>query len=733
MPAIDGPSSELPDTDNPETNLEEEPEHLDELADAVPPSHAVVASAALPRNAANDTSPLGNAHAEAVQEIERQRGEVGQLSLGINGDVGESILTAGKFALGIQLGRKVKVHADAPQQFVVAAPPGTGKTSHAIALMAATVSMADDDLTKPFGCVFVVDQIMKAEDMYRQINALLPGKVAVWTSDHDVGCRHPVKVKSPAKRFHVDDVQHHAIVVVTQAFYKGPRGDKARFLLRGEHLVPRALTIFDEQAKEVEVYDIKLSTAAGVLEGCERIKDFAAIAKLKMEPLLRFMFNKANEQGPSIETPANDQHGWQVARELEWFNTDTAEQFVLSYSREIDNLEEVFGFAAQMANGCAFIHRRAGGENGTNFVGYVPSPKPTRSTVLLDATADIDGVTELCRWRRHVPVPKVRYDNLHIIHAVPYSQGNLSELLRSESERRSYAEHAKQLIKETMPEGARGLVACKKVLVDHHLLPEWPPGDARFSNPESFITKYEWDLEGRHLAVTYWGGHGIGANDWKDAEYVFLFGEHFLPRRIFIATVQGLQMAKSTEGILASLNTPNAKAPELDLIERGHLLRLLKQMAMRGSARSFDRHGICGRQVLVLTCELQRLIVHADDLFPGATLSKWGRSTEYFEGLTQPEMLLEILSDPWPANESIAGDQIAERLGAKTWRSISRNVMTDTVRQRVLGNLGWTYESRKGRGGGSWFEKKGKAVLNHIPLTELSQSLNAVKALKTAL
>ncbi len=65
--------------------------------------------------------------------------------------------------------------------------PGTGKTSHAIALMAAAVRCADtSELSKPYGCLFVVDQIKKADDMYRQINELLPGQVAVWTTAHDV-------------------------------------------------------------------------------------------------------------------------------------------------------------------------------------------------------------------------------------------------------------------------------------------------------------------------------------------------------------------------------------------------------------------------------------------------------------------------------------------------------------------------------------------------------------------
>jgi hypothetical protein len=712
-------ATEAPDTANPESpaNPEDDLEGLEELAGSVnPPAREYAAPLTPPPGFTQDRSPLAEAHAAAVDQIERQRGQAGQLSTGINGGVGGSILTAGKLALGWwHEDRKTGTDATAtPRQLVVSAPPGTGKTSHAIALMVASVSAADDDLSKPFGCVLVVDQIMKAEDMYRQINALLPGQVAVWTSDHDVSCLQPVKLKSPARRFHVDDLQHHAIVVVTQAFYRGPRGEKARSVLRGGHPAPRALTIFDEQAKEVEVFDIKLSQALAVMEAAEKDTKWASILKLRLQPLLDFMWKKATEEGRSLETPTHDPYGWQVAQ-LEWFNSDTADQFVRSYGREINNLEEVFGLAGQMANGCAFIFRYGHGENGTHFMGYVPAPPRDRTGVLLDATADIDGVSKLCEWRKHVHVPQVRYDNLHIIHAVPYSQGNLTDLFRFDGERRRYAEHAKQMIQDIMAPGACGLVVCKKSLVDHHLLPDWLPGDPRFSDPESFVTNYGWEVDGRKLAVTYWGGHGIGANDWKDAEYVFLFGEHFLPKRTLIATVQGLQVAKATEGILATLGTANARSPELALIERGHLLRLMKQMAMRGNARRFDRHGMCGKQVLVLTCDLEGLLVHADDLFPGATLSKWGRTTDYFARLSQPEQLLEILSDPWSPNESITGEHIAQRLGAKDWRSISSNVMTDTVKQRVLGNLGWTYATQRGPRGGSRFEKKkAKAVLNPV-------------------
>jgi hypothetical protein len=39
-----------------------------------------------------------------------------------------------------------------------------------------------------------------------------------------------------------------------------------------------------------------------------------------------------------------------------------------------------------------------------------------RGMVLLDATADIDGLNELCPWRRPVEIPKATYERLEIVH-----------------------------------------------------------------------------------------------------------------------------------------------------------------------------------------------------------------------------------------------------------------------------------------------------------------------------
>ena len=619
---------------------------------------------------------LRTAHAEAVAEIERIRNQPGQLTTGINGDVGRSILEGGVRAL-----------ADVPddqeaRQFVVAAPPGTGKTSHAIALMAATVRTADkDDLSKPFGCLFVVDQIKKADDMYRQINELLPGHVAVWTSDHDVNSINPTTYVHPERRFDVDQLEQHAIAVVTQAFLRGPRGDKARQVIRGNHRVPRALTIFDEQTKEVEVYDIKPSQAEAVREAIESDRRFSDL-KSKLDPLIEFLRAQSKKTGNSIDTPNDDPEVWRVARELGWFAGEDAEQFVLTNGRHIEYLEEVFGFAAQMYRNYAFIFRRGGGDMGSNFVAYVPAPSPDGNSILLDATADVDGVSELVPWRTHIAVPRVRYDNLHIVHAYDHTRENLNEFLKHAGNRRKYAEHIEKLILDVMQPGARGLIVCKKRLVDDRaFLRAATNREAPSIGDQS--NRFPWEFEGRHLAVTWWGDHGIGANDWKDADYVFEFGEHFLPTRTMFATVQGLRGDTATKGVLGETKSTNITPDEVHLATQGHLLRFLKQLGMRGRARKFDSSGICGKQVLVLTCDFERLLVHADQLFPGATLSKW-RPKHPRRKLTQPEKLMETLADP-DAPDSIPGDDIAKRMGVEKWSALSTNAMTPNPHAKAIG------------------------------------------------
>ena len=122
----------------------------------------------------------------------------------------------------------------------------------------------------PYGCVFVVDQIKKADEAYKDFNALMPGKVAVWTTEHDPSCKKRTKVPHPAAEFIKDELRHYPIIVVTHVFYNGLNGNKAHVLVRDKRVYSgRALTVVDERPEEVAIYEITLKEAQDIREKLE--------------------------------------------------------------------------------------------------------------------------------------------------------------------------------------------------------------------------------------------------------------------------------------------------------------------------------------------------------------------------------------------------------------------------------------------------------------------------------
>ena len=383
-----------------------------------------------------------------------------------------------------------------------------------------------------------------------------------------------------------------------------------------------------------------------------------------------------------------------VGEQLRWFTRSEAANILRDHKAEIPGLDQVFGFARALTVGCAFAAPSA---HVVRFVGWQSKLIVRPGTVLLDATADIDGVSHICPWREHVKVPQAHYGNLDIIHVPQHTKKRLSEYLKTAANQRAYVEWMVETIKEHMAPGERGLVICKKALFDAERVPQWPEGDPRFKDPESYTKRYEWEIEGRKLCATHWGT-GIGSNDWKDADVVFLFDEFFIPRRIAAATVQGLRGHRADEGDLGSMTTLNSKASGVDRIADGHRLRWTKQLALRGRGRSYDEHGNCGKQRLVISSDLKSFMSSAHILFPGAKITTAG---EYSEGSTWAHKVIEILNKP-EMGEVVTTKQLAKLL-RKPWRSVSSNVLTPEF-ESALVSMGWRYVTGKGRNG-SRFER----------------------------
>ena len=448
-----------------------------------------------------------------------------------------------------------------PDMYVVHTGPGSGKTTAAKAFMVALVR-ATEGSRHPLGCVLLVHHVETAALAYQELNALMPGRVRVWTKEHDLERGHREPRCAP------EDLQDFPLMIVTHAFYQGVRGDLARSYRANGTVLPRALTFVDEKVNEVETYAASHRDVAGVDTNVKR-NDATKELDEATEELVQFIVNKRH--GPDLETPTQDPEGWRVAERLSWFTTEEAARYQRSQGARWTTIafEDVFGFARGVANHRAFIARTNHGKRGTSFVGYDPAPPQAFGMVLLDATADIDGVNEFCSWRKPVKGPAERYDNLAIVHEPTIVSGTFKKWWeKSKQNQIDYVAHIEKLIMHNVEQGQRALVVCMRDVVFCPDLDGWSKYVRCFADRAT--TDFVWNLDDRRVAVTWWGGYGIGANDWRDADVVLLFDDYHLPRHILIATLQGLNNTKATKGVLATLAAHKIKrTPILTRLAQG--------------------------------------------------------------------------------------------------------------------------------------------------------------------
>jgi len=340
-----------------------------------------------------------------AEEINATRGN--DLNTAFYNKTKDAVFNAGHAALS-------DFHTDTRRMHIVSAPVGGGKTSFSYALIAAATRYAEQNPDAAYGCAFVTDQIERADEVYRELEALLPGKVAIWTTDHDVNCTKPTKVENPAARFDRDALQHYPVVVVTHQSYLGPKGYKTRNVRRDGWFLryPRALTIVDEQPAEVDTFEVSLAEAESVRE---ILRETHPETKEHLDNLLRFMHECSYAPANRLIRPGLDVSRETVSAPLAWFTTPEAD---LLAKRDIFGIARLFAYAKALAQGVGFVVSES---KLVRFVGF--SSKLTvnlsAGTVLLDATADVDGVSHIVPWRMAVEVPQARYDNLEIVHVPP--------------------------------------------------------------------------------------------------------------------------------------------------------------------------------------------------------------------------------------------------------------------------------------------------------------------------
>jgi hypothetical protein len=639
-----------------------------------------------------DRDELRGLYDQAIAEVNATRSSI-DLTKGFYAENGNSVFDAAYLALTDHCSSSVT-----PWVRVVSAPAGGGKTSFSYAMMMAVTRYADAHPEAPYGCVFVVDQIKKADEVYKELNALMPGRVAVWSKEHDPACKERTRVPEPAAKFTKDELRLKPIAIVTHNFYTKGNGNKALIAHRNQRLhgPGRALVIVDEKPEDVETYRITLSDAQLVKE---KLEDARPDLKDLLDKLALFLFVYTTNTTNNGLTRVSDHFAEPfIAEELNWFTSEEADRTLRDHGQKIPDLEQLLGYAKALTQGCAFA---VNSNSVVHFVGWRPTGilRQGPGTMLLDATSDIDGISQICPSRVHVKVPQARYDNLEIIHVPQHTKRILSTYLESAANQFKYVDYMVEVIKANMKPGEHGLVVCKKKLVDQQRVPQWPARDTKYDKKESYTEDFGWNIDGRHLSVVYYGT-GIGSNHWKRADVVFLFDDFHLRRSIGAANVQGLRGHKANEGALAGLSSLSRKSSVLELFLEGHRLRWTKQMALRGNGRNYDEHGLCGKQRLVISNDLKSFLANVPRLFPGA---KDPVITDNGETSTRATRLLRILSAS-NLPSTLTTKDIGRLLGLKApWFTVSHNILTPKFLISAKA-LGWEHVPGKGRKG-SRFER----------------------------
>ena len=491
---------------------------------------------------------------------------------------------------------------------VMSAPTGSGKTTFAIAAMKAVVETIPDG-----SCLFLCETMEQLEDMYREVITIIdPSKVGVFSTVHNI--RTPIDIAerdhgiTPSFQMDMSELDQKQVLLVTHRFYRDRNGYKA-MVYKGW---PRTITFIDERPNEVTVFDVTTADVKLVRDALADeygVQFPGVIAATSLHDYLERVWSSGSmDNFEPLELPS----------EVLWFTSQACADTVAAgelrvFTHEV--FKSVVGLARSMAAGYAFVARFVQGQHGGRFIGYDLDMPIRPGTIVLDATADLDGVSQIADWRIHTPVPKVSFENLEVIHiGIPKdiigSGENWSSVTGNRRRAIPYGKWIMEEVERNTRPGDKVLVVTHKAIVENNYV----PADHRF-----FEQAY--DLKGRKVCFIHWGA-GVGSNRWQDANVVMLFGEFFIPRRVIVGQALGYSQKAATEQTLRPYQRPNAEPEDYAAMRDGHLDRWLKQLAMRGQARRLDQFGKCGHQRLYITADYDRISQNIDILFPGAKLTR---------------------------------------------------------------------------------------------------------------
>ncbi|MDQ2651567.1 MAG: DEAD/DEAH box helicase family protein [Chloroflexota bacterium] len=506
----------------------------------------------------------------------------------------------------------------------VSAATGSGKSLAACALLA---FLAEE--SEHYSGAYVVETIEAVEEVRQWLERLAPGKVAAYSSIHHAKASATSRTaRDYAERGVIAGAQYSEeqfkaarIVVTTHARWKrdleGADGGVLRCNGRD-----RTLVIVDEEpnlqvsyTRQPEHVSALLSVLSDHVQNDEA-RAFGFTTAHQAAAALRAIHDRMRAVKDNLTQPQIVGADLVTAEDAAALAAVTREDISRCLwgkdSASVAFHAETLDFLKAAAQGRVFYSKDEGGA----FYAYAFRLPVKARHIVLDGTADLNGIYAVGGHVSTAPTPRPNYRNLELFAVTPpvefRGQMRARGMLRDIYRLTPYMAWLFEFIEQQTKPGERVLIYAKQALLSFgiHNRPEYDDSGANDRNQTTF--------KGREL---HWCnfGRGRGINKWKDCNVYIRLGDFHLKRATAVQTVGSLTNRKFNASELRHLSSPSAKDEDVTMVQEGHLIVTNKQDAARTIIRQLDDTGVCpAARAYMVDCDLALLVKHQAAMFPMA-------------------------------------------------------------------------------------------------------------------
>ena len=565
---------------------------------------------------------------------------------------------------------------------VLPAPTGSGKTSCATAFAAAWV--------KEGGTVLILSSLVEnCEMIWKELAALIGSRAAYWSSQ----VAFPDEHDGPGSMLgSVAEAKNYPALVITQQKFSNPDPEDVLYVHGGRR---RELIIIDERPEHTHVPQITL-TDAEVIHGLAKQRiglDSEGEEGLLVNRLGELCKILADEVGAirhgSLEelSLSNDVVSY-LGEALK--NTKIVHRLSAG-NEQAHRIRELQGFCEAAARHCAFVASRPEFTRDATFVGYRLNWPVFPGMAIMDATGEIDGLNKLYNKQIVLETPQADYRNLSITQLEApegIKPSKLQDQVKSVGGRKALLKWLSKQVNELTTIEDRVLIVSFKALI----------------NSDEY-RKTNWS--DRQVAET-WFGNGIGSNEWRGCNVVFIIGEYWMPRRVHVGQANALKDIPVTGTLKEAIGGTGLRG-DYGTLSVGHHLRLLKQMAMRGTGRNLDENGIAAPMHLYLCGHGSLVMAYQSIVFPNAKPMVFldeKHDTSLVGSKARRDVTESLMKLLAITNQAVvSSDDIQEQLGFRLAKHKAK-LGEDPVFQAFLMTHGWVPMSGSGRSSKSGFKKE---------------------------